>query len=99
MSAPDPATAELERIRAEANIDLAVRPHDCAADWPACTAHNALRLVAVLEAVLKRHVQIEKLTRLGPPVFRVCADCDQIWPCPTVEDITRSLAGKEASDE
>lgn len=90
--ADDNLAAELERVKQRHFWALA--PRAGSATVRASLDDNPL-LVAAVEAVLKRHVQVEKLTRLGPPAFRKCAECDQIWPCNTFEDITAALTGKE----
>jgi hypothetical protein len=65
---------------------LAARLSDCAAiDIP--------RLVAAVEAVLRDH---EPRTPIPPNRhYRICRACSRIWPCATVQDVTRELLGEE----
>lgn len=86
MSEPG-LTAELDRIAAEANVDIGVRPHGCPAD--ACSAHNALRAVAALRELLRMADLWATLAGEVPSIDR--ADAARV-----VRDaITRELAGKE----
>lgn len=52
-------------------------------------AADAYRLLAVVDAVLRRH----RFSDLGGPH---CVNCSFAWPCPTRDDISRALLGKEA---
>jgi hypothetical protein len=64
------------------------------------TARTATpRLVAAVEAVLKRHVEAVIKDMPAPP-FRYCKTCagHPKWPCPEVQAITAALTGEEASD-
>ena len=101
MADSDPSTT-LTGIRERAHeltIDLSQEDH-CGAT--PCTGHDALRLLAAVEAVLKEHRPIDR-----GRVLRCCAGCEAFndgfhedccheWPCPTYETITTALTGKEA---
>ena len=89
--AADDLTAALEEIRAEADGSIAYAgAHDCPDTGTSCSAHNALRLLAALRAVLELH----------RPAGEGCAagGCTWSWPCPTVRAI-REITGKGESDD
>ena len=93
----DDLTAALEEIQAEADGSIAYSgAHDCTDTGTSCCAHNTLRLLAALRAVLGEHQPVDRGGGLEP----ICGTCHKgFWPCPTYLAITREIGGKEEGDE
>lgn len=103
MTSPDPAAAELERIRRE------LRTFGASDD-------DEGRLLKAVDAVLELH---QPVTTSGGWLegreWQECGECgpnngcehviampgqgESFWPCPTVEAITRSLTGAQLSED
>lgn len=95
--APDPAAAELERIR-ERNEHLRTRYGHVGGLMALAGAKDDVpHLVAAVEAALAPHRGITDGDY--PESLPVCEEDGEFWPCPTVQAITSALTGKEASDE
>ena len=95
MPDPDPLAAELARIddSNEAYIKRLALTDATVATMPSGDLRKAL---AALEAVLRDH---EPRTRIPPNRhYAICRACSRIWPCATVQDITKALLGKEETN-
>ena len=54
------------------------------------------KALGALRAVLRDH---EPRTRIPPNRhYAICRACSRIWPCATVQDITKALLGKEETN-
>lgn len=63
------------------------------ATMPSGDLRKALK---ALGAVLRDH---EPRTRIPPNRhYAICRACSRIWPCATVQDITKALLGKEETN-
>ena len=89
---PDSLAATLDKIRERAEeLTIGEDQEDhCGAGTP-CTGHDAIRLVAALDAVLKLHEP-------DPADPSWCRDCAFAWPCSTYRAITAELTKGEPGD-
>lgn len=95
MSATDPLAAELAAIetRNEAYITAMALTDATVATMPSGDLRKALK---ALGAVLRDH---EPRTRIPPNRhYAICRACSRIWPCATIQDITKELLGEGESD-
>ena len=83
--------SEIRERAHELTIDLPQEEH-CGA--VPCTGHDALRLLAAVEAALKLHKPHVRRQNWPP----VCSYDNRRWPCPEVAAITAALAGEEAGE-
>ena len=93
--AGDPLAAELARIDAgnEAYIKRLALTDATVATMPSGDLRKALK---ALGAVLRDH---EPRTRIPPNRhYAICRACSRIWPCATVQDITKALLTEEEPD-
>ena len=96
---PDDLTAFLDLVTSDAAEESMTHDTEDCPDWRnSCTAHNTMRLAAMVRGAAELHAPVDR-----GRVVRCCAGCEAVngefhedccheWPCPTYRAITRGSA-------
>jgi hypothetical protein len=92
----DRVTAALEEIRARARWASSADEIAAPGATAIGSAKDVPRLIAAVERVLARHKPGDKGSEIhtldkGWHSVTACAGCEEPWPCPDYEDISREI--------